>query len=128
MDDLLFTVHQMLGYALTVVVLIVAMVAFGRAKNGQEFNGGLYRAVFAVLAVHVLIGIGLYVTLGAWDFDALIAYVHPVLGVVALGAGQAMVGRARRTQMAADAHRLAGRGLVVTLVLILAAVGVASAA
>jgi hypothetical protein len=40
--------------------------------------------------------------------DALVAYVHPVLGIAALGAGQALLARARRTQMAADAHRLAG--------------------
>lgn len=126
MDDVLFSVHQMLGYALTVVVLVAAMVAFGRAKNGQEFTAGLYRAVYGVLALHVLLGIALYATLQAWEADALIAYVHPALGIVALGLGQALLGRARRTQMAADAHRLAGRALLLTLVLILGAVGVAS--
>lgn len=127
MDDVLFTVHQFLGYALSVAVLLTASVAFGRAKNGQEFTAGLYRAVFGVLTLHVLLGIALYATLKAWDDEALIAYVHPALGVLALGIGQAMLGRARRTQMAVDAHRLAGRGLIVTLVLILGAIGVASA-
>jgi hydrogenase/urease accessory protein HupE len=126
-DDLLFTVHQFLGYALSVAVLLTASVAFGRAKNGQEFTAGLYRAVFGLLALHVLLGIGLYATLKAWDGEQLIAYVHPALGILALGVGQAMLGRARRTQMAVDAHRLAGRGLIVTLVLIVGAIGVASA-
>lgn len=127
MDDVLFTVHQFLGYALSVAVLLTASVAFGRAKNGQEFTAGLYRAVFGVLTLHVLLGIALYATRQAWDGVPLIAYVHPALGVLALGIGQAMLGRARRTQMAVDAHRLAGRGLLVTLVLILGAIGVASA-
>lgn len=127
MDDVLFTVHQFLGYALSVAVLLTASVAFGRAKNGQEFTAGLYRAVFGLLALHVLLGIVLYATLKAWDGEPLIAYVHPALGILALGVGQAMLGRARRTQMAVDAHRLAGRGLIVTLVLIVGAIGVASA-
>jgi hypothetical protein len=127
-DDLLFTVHQLLGYALSLVVLVTALTAFGRAKNGLEFSAGLYRAVYGLLALHVLLGIALYATLGAWEADALIAYVHPVLGVAALGLGQALLGRARRTQMAADAHRLAGRALLLTLVLILGAIGVVSVA
>jgi hypothetical protein len=125
-DDVLFSVHQMLGYALSVAVLVTAFVAFGRAKNGLEFSAGLYRAVYGLLAVHVLLGIALYGTSQAWERDALVAYVHPVLGIAALGAGQALLGRARRTQMAADAHRLAGRALLLTLVLILGAIGVAS--
>jgi hypothetical protein len=127
-EDVLFQVHRALGYGISVLVLIAAFVAFGRAKNGQEFTSGLYRGVFGLLALHVLLGIVLYAVLGSWDTVALVAYVHPVLGVVALGAGQALLGRARRMQMAADAHRAAGRALVVTLVLVLAAIGVVSAA
>jgi hypothetical protein len=75
----------------------------------------------------VVLGLVLYGVSGAWETGPLIAYVHPVLAIAALGAGQALVGRARRTQMAADAHRLAGRGLLVALVLVIAAIGVSSA-
>lgn len=128
MTDLLFTVHQALGYLVSVVVLATAVTAFGRAKNAQEFTSGLYRAAFGLLTLQVVFGILLYGLDGYWNAAPMLAYVHPILGVAALGAGQAMLGRARKTQMAADAHRLAGRGLVVALVLILAAIGVASAA
>lgn len=126
MEDVLFQVHRALGYAISLVVLGTAFVAFGRAKNGQEFTSGLYRGVYGVLALHVLVGIGLYGVVRAWNADSLVAYVHPVLGVVALGIGQVLLGRARRTQMAADAHRLAGRGLVLTLVFVLAAIAAVS--
>jgi hypothetical protein len=128
-DDVLFSVHQILGYVLSLVVLVTASVAFGRAKNGQEFTAGLYRVVYGLLALHVVLGIALYATLEAWNAEtALIAYVHPVLGIAALGVGQALLARARRTQMAVDAHRLAGRALILTLVLILGAIGVVSVA
>lgn len=126
MDDVLFSVHQMLGYALTVVVLVTAMVAFGRAKNGQEFTAGLYRAVYGVLALHVLLGIALYTTVQAWEADALIAYVHPLLALAALGVGHALVGRASKQQQVVDAHRTAGRGLLIALVLVLTGIVVAT--
>lgn len=127
MDDVLFSVHRILGYVVSLLVLGTAFVAFGRAKNGQEFSAGLYRGALGLLTLQVLLGIALYGTLQSWGSEPLIAYVHPILGVVALGAGQAMLGRARRTQMVVDAHRLAGRAMVVTLVLVLAGIGVASA-
>lgn len=128
MDDVLFTVHRFLGYAVALVVLVSASVAFGRAKNGQEFTSSLYRATYGLLAVQVLLGIGLYGTRQAWAAAPLLAYVHPGLAILALGLGQALLGRARRTQMAVDAHRLAGRALILSFVLIVGAVGVASVA
>lgn len=129
MEDVLYQVHRALGYGISVLVLVAAVVAFGRAKNGQEYAGGLYRGAFGLLALHVVLGIVLYGVGGYWDVQsALVAYVHPLLGIVALGAGQAMLGRARRLQMAADAHRASGKALVVTLVLVLAAIGVVSVA
>jgi hypothetical protein len=126
-EDVLFQVHRALGYGISLLVLVAAFVAFGRAKNGQEYSAGLYRGTFGLLSLHVVLGIVLYGVGGYWDVEsALVAYVHPALGVVALGAGQAMLGRARRLQMAADAHRASGRALIVTLVLVLAAIGVVS--
>lgn len=126
MLDTLLQIHTYTGYAVSLVVLVVAFVAFGRAKNAQEFTAGTYRLAYGLLALQVVLGIALYTLDGYWDAAPLIAYVHPVLGIAALGAGQALLGRARKTQMAVDAHRLAGRGLIISLVLILAAIGVAS--
>jgi hypothetical protein len=125
----LLTVHTWAGYAVSVVVLLATIAAFGRAKDGREFEPGLYRAAFGLLTIQVVLGIVLYGLDGYWNADSpLIAYVHPLLGVAALGVGQALLGRARKTQMAADAHRIAGRGLLLSFVLVLAAIGTASAA
>lgn len=126
MLETLLLVHTYTGYAVSVVVLIVAFLAFSRAKNAQEFTPGPYRLAYALLVLQIVLGIALYALDGYWEAAPLIAYVHPVLAIAALGAGQALLGRARKTQMAVDAHRTAGRGLVISLVLILAAIGVAS--
>jgi heme A synthase len=122
----LLLVHQWTGYLVAVVILLVAFIAFGRAKDAREFEPGLYRAAFALLTLQVVLGLILYGLDGYWDAPALIAYVHPALAILALGMGQMMLGRARKTRMAVDAHRLAGRGLLVAFVLVLGAIGVAS--
>lgn len=123
----LLLIHQWTGYVVSVVVLVVAVIAFGRAKDAREFEPGLYRAAYGLLALQVVLGLALYALDGYWDAAPLIAYVHPLLAIAALGAGQMLLGRARKTQMAVDAHRLAGRGLIVSFVLVLLAIGVASA-
>ena len=124
----LLVIHQWTGYLVSVVVLVVAFVAFGRARDAREFEPGLYRAAFALLTLQVVLGLVLYGVGGYWEevHGPLITYVHPLLALLALGVGQMLLGRARRTQMAVDAHRLAGRGLLTSFILVLAAIGVAS--
>lgn len=127
MTEFLVNLHPWTGYVVSVVLLVSAMVAFKRAKDGREFTAGPYSLAMVLLDIQVLLGLVLYVVDGYWDARPEIAYIHPVLAVLALGVGHALVGRAKKTQMAVDAHRTAGRGLVIALVLTLAAVGVASA-
>lgn len=124
--ETLHLVHEWTGYLVTLVVLVAAFVAFGRAKDAREFEPGLYRAAFGLLALQVLLGLVLYGMAGAWDAHWRIAYLHPVLAILAIGVGQMLLGKARKTQMAVEAHRLAGRGLLVSFVLVVGAVGVAS--
>lgn len=110
-----------------VLVLIAgAMSAFGRGRAGMPFDASRTALALAVVDVQVMLGIVLYVAEGWWEGDALIGYVHPGLMLLALLIGHALLGRARRVRMAADAYRFAGRGLVIALVLIVAGIGVAS--
>jgi hypothetical protein len=128
--EFLATVHPWLGYLASVVVLVAALAAFRRAKDAVEYNAGPFSGAMVLLDIVVAIGIVLYAVGGYWDADLVgvgIAYVHPVLALLALGVGHALLGRARKQRMAVDAHRTAGRGLLLALVLVLAAIGVASA-
>lgn len=122
----LHLIHEWTGYLVTVVVLVAAVIAFGRAKDAREFEPGLYRAAFGLLALQVLLGLVLYGMGSYWEAGPLVAYVHPTLAILAIGVGQMLLGKARKTQMAVDAHRLAGRGLLVSFILVVGAVGVAS--
>jgi heme A synthase len=127
MSDTLFEIHRGVGYVVALVVLVSALMAFSRAKDAREFSKGPYVGAMVLVDIQVLLGLVLYGVDGYWEADAMIAYVHPLLALGALGAGHALVGRARKQQMAVEAHRTAGRGLVIAFVLVLAAVVVATA-
>ena len=127
MTALLADVHPWLGYFVFLIMIVAAFMAFRRAKDAAEFQPGPYAMPMVLLDIHVTLGIILYAVGSYWNARPEIAYLHPALALAALGVGHALLARAKGTQMAVDAHRAAGRGLVFALVLITASIGVASA-
>ena len=122
MDEFRFEAHRGLGYLVAVLVLLAAAMAFRRAKDSREFSKGPYAGAMVAIDIQVLLGLVLYGVGGYWEAAPMIAYVHPLLGLVALGVGHAMVGRAGKLQQVVEAHRTAGRGLVIALVLVVAGI------
>jgi hypothetical protein len=123
--DFLATVHPWLGYLASVVVLVAAAAAFRRAKDAREFNPGPISGALVLLDLTVVVGVLLYVSVRGWQADrvgVVVAYLHPGLAVLAVVVGRFSLRRARRLQMAVDAHRTAGRGLVAALVLLVASI------
>lgn len=128
MATTLATIHEFTGYAVSVVVLAAVFAAFNRAKNAQEFSATPFSVTTVLLDLQVLLGIAVYGAGRYWEGDEpLIQFVHPVIMLLALGVAHAGLGRGRREQMAADAHRKVGRSFVAAIVLIVAGIGVASA-
>jgi hypothetical protein len=125
--ELLATIHQYVGYAIVLVVLVSAVLGFGRAKDAREFAPGPYVGASVLLDIQVLAGLVLYGIGTYWDHpSALVRYLHPALALLALVAAHVGLKRARRQQMAVDGHRGAARALVLALVLIVAAIGAVS--
>jgi hypothetical protein len=120
MASTLQTIHTNVGYLVVLVVLVAAAVAYRAAA--QPPVSRLSSLTMVLLDLHVTVGIALYVAAGWWDGGALVAYVHPLLGVAALGVGHAGLARARRS----GSSRAAAQGLLGTLGLVVAAVFVAS--
>ncbi|MEX2421496.1 MAG: hypothetical protein WD670_06705 [Actinomycetota bacterium] len=120
-------IHTWTGYLVFLVVVVAAFTAFGKAKDAKEFVPGPYVIALVALDLQVLLGLVTYGLGSAWEARPEIAYIHPLFALVALGAGHALFGRAKRMPMAADAHRGAGRALIVALIAIAIAIGIASA-
>lgn len=127
MTELLSTIHEWFAYLVFLIVLGTAVIAFRNAKDASEFRAGPYVLATVLLDVLVTIGLVLYGVRQAWNFRPEIAYIHPTMAVAALAVAHIFVGRAKGTQMAVDAHRTAGRGLLLALAFITAAIGIASA-
>lgn len=125
--NLLATIHMWTAYGMFLVVLVSAFLGFGRAKDAREFTAGPYSGAMVLLDITVTLGIVLYVLGSAWNARPEIAYLHPLFAFAALGVGHALLGRARKQRMAVDAHRTAARGLLLALLFVVLAIGVASA-
>lgn len=130
MQQTLANIHRMSGYVIFLVVLAVGIWGFAQRKSGRDFEPGPFSFTMILVDLQVTLGLIVYVVGKFWESsDApLLAYVHPIVMLVALGVGHAMLGRARREQMVADAYARAGSGLLAATVLILIGIGVASAA
>lgn len=120
-------IHTWTGYVVFLVVLATAVTAYSQAKYAREFTPGRYVVALVLLDIQVLIGLVLYTTGQYWDANPEVAYLHPALALAALGSGHMLMRAAKATTNAAEAHRQAGKALVVALVLVTAAIGVASA-
>lgn len=121
MNETLQLIHTNLGYLVFAVVLVATLLAF-RGGSPDTPVSRFTSLTMALLDVHVTIGIVLYVVGDWWGADLLMAVAHPVLALGALAVGHIGLGRARRERN----PRLAATGLAAALVLVTAAIGVAS--
>jgi len=121
MGDTLNLIHTNAGYLVYLVLLVATVLAF-RTSDGTPPVSRLSSLTMVLLDIHVTLGIILYLTGGWYGARFLIAVAHPVLALAALAAGHVGLGRARREQN----PRHAAIGLAAALVLVTAAIGVAS--
>jgi heme A synthase len=121
MDDVLQLIHTNAGYIIYVVLLVATLLSFRVVEGGPPVSR-LSSITMVLLDIHVTLGIVLYLVGGWYGADFLIAVAHPVLAIAALGAGHVGLGRARRESN----PRNAAKGLAAALVLVTAAIGVAS--
>jgi heme A synthase len=121
MNDVLQLVHTNAGYLIYVVLLVATLLAF-RTGEGVPPVSRFSSVTMVLLDIHVTLGIVLYLVGGWYGASFLIAVAHPVLAIAALGAGHVGLGRARRESN----PRNAAKGLAAALVLVTAAIGVAS--
>ena len=127
--DVLFDVHRWAGYVVFLIVLWATATAFARGRNAQDFSPTPFVVSAVLLDIQVLLGLVLYGMEQYWESpEAMVAYVHPAIMIVALVVAHLGVRSGRNEQMVQDAHSKVGRAFVVVLVLLAAGIGVASAA
>ena len=121
MHDTLSLIHTNLGYLVFLIVLVATLLAF-RTGTPEAPVTRLTSLTMVLLDVHVTVGIVLYLVGEWWGANLLLSVLHPALAIAALAAGHIGIGRARRERN----PRLAAVGMAGALVLVTAAIGVAS--
>lgn len=111
------------------VVLLVMTVALVRGllgwlRGGEYKSGDRTLAILATTAIDIQVVLGLLIYgLGQhWKSGAFIAYIHPVVMIVALIIAHVFSARAKRATTSVAKHRALAIGLILTLFLVTAAI------
>lgn len=126
--NFLVSIHPWIGYLVSAALLAATVLAFVRARSAAAFDRRPYSVTAILVDVQVTLGIIVYFIADASARGAAIAVVHPLLALLALGAVHAGLGAARGAPDAAQRHRRVALGFTGGIVLVLATIGVGSAA
>lgn len=127
MTDTLISIHRISGYVVLAVVVVAAVYGRSQGRAARPFTATPFAVTVGLVDLQVVLGLIVYGLAEVWQSDdALIAYVHPALALVAVVVAHVAVRRARGHQMVTDAYRVAGSGMWATAFFLAAAAGVAA--
>lgn len=126
--NFLVTIHPWTGYVVSAVLVAATVLAFVRSRSATGFDRRPYSVTAILVDIQVTLGIIVYFVADAAARGAAIAVVHPLLALLALGAVHGGLGAARTQHDPQPAHQRVAYGFTAGIVLVLAAIGVGSAA
>ena len=109
------------------VVLLTVVVALVFSFRGPEmtpFAEKVYRLTVVSVDIQVALGIVVWLAASGWSLGLMQGWIHPIAGLAALGVLHAFVGKARRTDLS-QANRVMRTGLMIAVVLVVAAIVIA---
>lgn len=124
--DILVTAHSWWQYA-TLLAIVVSLVFAFRGAVMDSTAETVYRMTAIVVDIQVALGLVVWLSNSGWNMGLAQGWLHPILGVAALGVLHAFIGRARKGP-AETANRTVRTGLLIAIVLVVAAIGIAEMA
>lgn len=123
--DVLVGLHSLWRW----VVLLVMVVALVRGLIGWLGKGTwsgndrtLLLLATTAVDIQVLLGLIVYVARQSWGASAFIAYIHPLIMLIALAVFHIFSSRAKRADAPVAKHRMMAIGTFLALLLITAAI------
>lgn len=124
--QILLGLHSLWRWVVLIVVvvaLIRGIIGWARGSSWTGTDRTLGLLTTSVLDIQVLLGLLLYGATQAWKGQtAFIAYIHPLIMIIALAIVHIVNVRAKRLDSPVARHRTFTIGLIVALVLITAAI------
>lgn len=125
MEDFFATAHQYWQYVTLLAVVVALVLSF--QPRMSETAERVYRMTAVTVDIQVALGIVLWLAASGWSLGFTQGWLHPVVGIAALGVLHAFVGRARKTHPEM-AQRTFRTGIIIALVLVVGAIGIAEMA
>jgi uncharacterized membrane protein len=122
MTDFLDTAHQYWQYV-TLLAVVVALVLSFQPRMTETIER-VYRLTAVAVDIQVALGIALWLAASGWELGFMQGWLHPIIGLAALGVLHAFVGRARKSHPEV-AQRTFRTGIIIALVLVVGAIGIA---
>ncbi len=126
MTEFFVSAHAWWQYVVLLAVVVSLFFAF-RSSMMSSSAETVYRVTAVVVDIQVALGIVIWLANAGWAQGLLQGWVHPILGLAALGVLHAFIGRARKGHPEV-ANRTVRTGLVIAIILVVAAIGVAEMA
>ena len=123
--DTLVTIHSLVRWLVLAGLVGGLVVAFAASRRpGEAFANPVFSGIAIVVDVQVTLGIILWIFNEGWNENFFIAVIHPVAMLVALGLLHIAIARGRKAARTdhAQGNRIVGVGMLVALVLIVAAI------
>lgn len=126
MTEFFVNAHMWWQYVVLLAVVVSLVFAFRSAMMDSTAET-VYRVTAVAVDIQVALGIVVWLSTSAWNLSFMQAWIHPIVGLAALGVLHAFIGRARKGHPEV-ANRTVRTGLIIAIVLVVAAIGIAEMA
>ncbi len=126
MTDFFVSAHMWWQYVVLLAVILSLFFAFRSAMMDSTAET-VYRVTAVTVDIQVALGVVIWLANSGWSLGFVQGWLHPILGLAALGVLHAFVGRARKGHPEV-ANRTVRIGLIIAIVLVVAAIGIAEMA
>jgi len=126
MTEFFVNAHMWWQYVVLLAVVVSLFFAFRSAMMNSTAET-VYRVTAVTVDIQVALGLVIWLANSGWSLNFMQGWLHPILGLAALGVLHAFVGRARKGHPEV-ANRTVRTGLIIAIVLVVAAIGIAEMA
>lgn len=125
MTEFFLNAHS--GWQYVALAAVVVSLIFSFQPEMTPTSERVYRLSGIALGIQVLLGLILWIVDSGWSLGFMQGWVHPIVGIAAVGVFDGFVGRARK-MAPAEANRTTRLGIVIAVVLVVTAIAIGMAA
>ena len=121
MTDLFLNAHAIWQYVALAAVIVALVFSFQSEMTSTAER--VYRLAGAAVGIQVLLGLVLWFLSSGWGLGFIQGWLHPLIGVAAVGVINVFTARARSAGPESG-NRVFRTGIIIAVVLVVAAIGI----